>query len=274
MRRTFPPLHRYTALARGVRETYLDLALALNFLVDGLLLLGVNRLLGRPPNYRRCALAALLGAGYAAACLLPGWRFLGSIPGRMGCLALMARIAFGGRREGIRAGLLFLLLSLALGGAAMGFGGGFFGILGAAGCIFLLALYCMGGNRLAQRLLDVELTRNGSKVRLLALADTGNGLRDPITGEQVLIIGPEAAQVLTGLTKKQLADPVGTLAERPIPGLRLIPYRVVGHGGMLLALAVDQARIGQYRGRVLVAFAPEELEASGRYQALAGGMSG
>ena len=53
----------------------------------------------------------------------------------------------------------------------MGFGGGFFGILGAAGCIFLLALYCMGGNRLAQRLLDVELTRNGSKVRLLALAD-------------------------------------------------------------------------------------------------------
>lgn len=274
MRRTFPPLHRYTALARGVRETYLDLALALNFLVDGLLLLGVNRLLGRPPNYRRCALAALLGAGYAAACLLPGWQFLGGIPGRMGCLALMARIAFGGRREGIRAGLLFLLLSLALGGAAMGFGGGFFGILGAAGCIFLLALYCMGGNRLAQRLLDVELTRNGSKVRLLALADTGNGLRDPITGEQVLIIGPEAAQALTGLTKKQLADPVRTLAERPIPGLRLIPYRVVGHGGMLLALAVDQARIGQYRGRALVAFAPEELEASGRYQALAGGMSG
>ena len=43
---------------------------------------------------------------------------------------------------------------------------------------------------------------------------------------------------------------------------------------VLLALAVDQARIGQYRGRALVAFAPEELEASGRYQALAGGMSG
>ena len=186
------------------------------------MLLGVNRLLGRPPNYRHCALGALLGAGYASACLLPGWRFLGGIPWRVGCLALA----------------------------------------------------CMGGNKLGQRLLEVELVRNGRKVHLLALADTGNGLRDPITGEQVLIIGPEAAQALTGLTKKQLADPVGTLAERPIPCLRLIPYRVVGHGGMLLALNVEQARIGQYRGSVLVAFAPEELEASGRYQALAGGMSG
>lgn len=257
-----------------MRETYLDLALALNFLVDGLLLLGVNRLLGRPPNYRRCALGALLGARIRSGVSAAGMAVPGEHSGAHGLPGPHGRIAFGGRREGIRAGLLFLLLSLALGGAAMGFGGGFFGILGAAGCIFLLALYCMGGNRLAQRLLDVELTRNGSKVRLLALADTGNGLRDPITGEQVLIIGPEVAQVLTGLTKKQLADPVGTLAERPIPGLRLIPYQVVGHGGMLLALAVDQARIGQYRGRALVAFAPEELEASGRYQALAGGMSG
>ena len=54
---------------------YLDLAVLLNFLVDGLLLLGTNRLAGHPPQWRRCALAAAVGAIYGGVCLLPGLRF-------------------------------------------------------------------------------------------------------------------------------------------------------------------------------------------------------
>ena len=52
---------------------YLDLAVALNYLVDFLLLMGTDRLSGHPASPGRSALGALLGAVYAGACLIPGF---------------------------------------------------------------------------------------------------------------------------------------------------------------------------------------------------------
>ncbi len=57
---------------------YLDVVAILNFLVDFLLILGTNRLTGFPPEYWRSAAAAGLGGVYGAACLLPGFSFLGN----------------------------------------------------------------------------------------------------------------------------------------------------------------------------------------------------
>lgn len=108
-------------------------------------------------------------------------------------------------------------------------------------------------------------------LRLRALRDTGNTLRDPITGEQVLIVGCAAAEALTGLSAVQLRDPITTLCRQPIAGLRLIPYRAVGNAdGILLAKRFPRIKIGGRAFSGLVAFAPEGLEGSG-YQALTGG---
>ena len=86
----------------------------------------------------------------------------------------------------------------------------------------------------------------------------------------MLIVSSGPAQVLTGLTKQQLRDPVHTMGT--IPGLRLIPYRTIGQTGLLLALQIPAVRIGSWQGSSLVAFAPEGLCADGTYEALTGGM--
>ena len=109
-------------------------------------------------------------------------------------------------------------------------------------------------------------------MRMTALQDTGNTLCDPVTGRPVLVVGVEIAQQLTGLTQQQLRCPVEAIAEAPLPGLRLIPYRAVGQpSGLLLALRLQDVRIGNWKGSSLVAFAPDGLSREGAYQALTGG---
>jgi hypothetical protein len=90
-----------------------------------------------------------------------------------------------------------------------------------------------------------------------------------VTGKSVLVVGADIADRLTGLSRRQLSEPVETISE--IPGMRLVPYRAVGQpSGLLLALTVRKSKIGGKKGSTLVAFAPQILDESGKYQALLG----
>ena len=109
------------------------------------------------------------------------------------------------------------------------------------------------------------------EMNILALKDTGNTLRDPLTGEQVLVAGADVGKELLGLTPHQLQNPVETVGR--IPGLRLIPYHAVGQpGSMLLALRIQNAQIGNRKAQPLVAFAPQVLARGELYQMLTGGV--
>lgn len=254
-------------------EVYLDLVVLLNFLVDFLLLLGTDRLAGFPVRLGRTLAAAALGGLYSGVCLVPGFRFLGNILWRTVALAGMAAIAFGLDRSAVKRGGVFVLLSMALGGIALSLGTSNFPVLIlAAGSVWLLCHVAFGGSVGEREYVPVELTYGPNKLRVIALRDSGNSLRDPITGEQVLVIGANLAQKLTGLTVEQMRTPLETLARRPVSGLRLIPYRTVGNsGGMLLALRFEQVKIGSRMQSAVVAFAPEGLGEGQVYQALAGG---
>lgn len=250
-------------------EVYLDLVVILNFLVDFLLLLGTNRLSGFPLGAKRCALAAVLGGAYSGACMLPGFRFLGSMLWRVVSLGLMAIIAFGCSRSALKRGGVFLLLSMALGGVAMSFGkGNFLTLVLAAAGVWLLCRAAFGETVGGREYVPITLTYGENSASLIALRDSGNTLRDPITGEQVFVIAGEVAQKLTGLSESQLRAPLETLALRPIPGLRLIPYRAVGSGGMLLGLRFENVKLGSRTQSAVVAFAPEGLGRGEAYQAL------
>lgn len=253
---------------------YLDLVVGLNFLVDLLLLLGTNRLSGYPPGIRRLLPAAALGGIYAAGCLLPGFSFLGNNLWRLVSLAIMAGIAFGWNRSALKRSGIFILLSMALGGIVMSLErGGFTAIVLAAAGVWVLCRIGFGERVGGRELIPLELRREDKVLRLTALRDTGNTLKDPITGEQVLIIDSGAACELTGLSADQLRRPLETIAQCPIPGLRLIPYRAVGQsGGMLLALRFKDVRIGNRKTDALVAFAPESIGKVEGYQALTGGV--
>lgn len=252
-------------------EVYLVLAVLLNLIVDFLLMVGANRLAGHPLHIGRCIFAAGIGGLHAGMCVVPGFGFLGSALWRVVSLAAMSVVAFGASRSGLRRGALFALLSMALCGMAIGIGtGGIWGMLGSASGVCLLCVIGFRDGAGSQRFVPVELVYGKRCVRITALRDTGNTLRDPITGRSVLILGSGPAQVLTGLSPQQLRDPINTMGA--LPGLRLIPYRTIGQTGMLLALQIPAVRIGSWRGSSLVAFAPEVLCADGTYEALTGGM--
>ena len=252
---------------------YLDLVMGLNFAVDFLLLLGTNRLAGFPPGYGRAAAGAMLGAVYAGACLLSGLRFLGNGFWRIVFLGLMGILAFGLQSSAWKRTGIFVLLSLAMGGLAMGMNRNTLGhlLISAIG-IFFLCKVAFGGSVGGREFIPITISHGEHSASVIALRDTGNNLKDPVTGEQVLIFGPEAAGRLLALTREQLLTPLKTLTENPGEGLRLIPCSAVGNAGsMLLAKRFSCVKIGDRSTNALVAFAPERIGVGDVYQALAGG---
>lgn len=251
---------------------YLNLVMLLNFLVDFSLLAGTNRLAGYPSDYRCIAASALLGAVYSGACLLRRFRFLGGIHWRVVFFLIMAGIAFGWNPGTIKRCGLFLILSFALGGAAEVLGkGGIPGLLLSAAAMMVLLIAAVGETAGGREFLPLEIVSGNKRLNLVALRDTGHSLRDPISGEPVLIIGCIQACELTGLTHRQLSAPLETIASRALPGLRLIPYRTIGQKqSLMLAMRFENVRINGKQKPTVVAFAPEGLGET-MYQALAGG---
>lgn len=250
---------------------YLVLAVFLNFLVDFLLLLGTNRFCGDSHDLLHCAVGAGVGALHAGACILPGFAFLGNLLWRTVCIGLICAAAFGITKSALRRGAVFWLLRMALGGVAMGIGtDNQWTLVLAAGGICLLCAVIVRWGIGTQQYVPVELCYGGRRMKLTALRDTGNTLFDPVSGQSVLVVGADAAEQLTGLTREQLRRPVESMGI--LPGLRLIPYKTIGkESGFLLGLRLGQVQVGSRRGSRVVAFAPECLSSEGTYQALTGG---
>lgn len=252
---------------------YGEVVMFFNFVVDFLLLYGARRLSGSRCVLRRLLCAAGVGAVYAGICLVPTMHFIGNTLWRCVSLVLMCVVAYGMDKAAIRAGGLFMMLSMALGGIVVclqnpGPGGTvLWAVLLAVGC----GLWVRAGSG-KQSFAQVCIRHNGAENRFMALRDTGNTLRDPVTGDRVLVAGADIADKLLGLSPNELMDPVGTMASGKYRGLRLIPYRTVGQTGqMLLGVLLDEVWVdGEQVGR-LVAFAPQVLGNRDGYQALTGG---
>lgn len=262
---------------------YADGTAVLNFLTDYLLLWGTGALTGKRQGSLRLCLGALLGGLYGGVCLLPGFRFLGGAFWRILFLGLMLALAFGLGRQLLRQGILFLTLTLALGGGGYLLRqGGSLSFLTLGAGAGALALGCRvlarTGTGTGERT-ELTLCLGQRQVRVTALRDTGNGLKDPLTGRAVTVIGPRAAEKLlpVQVDRAALADPASAMENllRQAPGLRLrlIPYQAVGReGGLLLGLRCDRVTAGRERLGELIAISPTELSGNGSYEALTGGI--
>lgn len=250
-------------------ERYAIPVAGIGLVIHLLLLLAAGRLCGITPGPVRLALTAIAGGVYSWLCLHPYLRLLGEGAVHFLALAGMGILCFGWR-SGLRCAAIFVLIALAMEGLAIGIGsGGTWSVL-----ISMLGIgavsYLGFREQQAEGYVDVELRYGDSRVKLLALRDTGNSLRDPVTGSHVLVVGADVAEKMTGLTSQQLRSPVETMGS--IPGLRLIPYRTVGQpAGMLLGMRFPWVKIGKWQGSGIVAFAPDVISLDGSYQALTGG---
>ena len=277
---------------------YIDSVWLLNTLADYLLLLVTARLSGIPLRRRRYFAAAFAGGTYAAAVFLPGFGFLSAVPVKAAMGILLALLAYGGEERLLRLTLLFFGVSCGFAGCTLGLGTLLGGIPVVNGIFYtdvntktLAAAFGAGylavsfvfrsaaRHGVRGELIRVRLCVDGRWTELTALRDSGNTLRDPVSGGSVLVLSPEAAQAaLPWLTADLLNEPAELLQllmktnPRLLP--RLLPYRAVGTtGGLLLSVALPQAEIGGVRCIGLrAALSPTEL--GNGYSALWGGETG
>ena len=279
---------------------YLDRVVLLNLAVDYLLLLATARLAGLPLRRRRLGLCAALGAAYAAAVFLPGCRGLAHPLCRLAAGGAMCRLAWRRERRPWRLTALFFLLSGALAGLllAMGLAAGspeallsrvyhadvsWPVLLGSAiGFGLLLHLvFRQGVRHEGGELMDVTVSLQGRRQRLRALHDTGNTLRDPVSGQPVLVLEQDALRELWPPEAARIVEmrlpPEEKMARlHRLDGTcrwSLLPFCAVGtEAGLLLAVRSDYVKVGSITyPRILLALTPGAVSDGGGYQALWGG---
>ncbi len=252
-------------------EFVMIISLFLNILVNVFLLVASAKLCNFSVKRRKLLFAVLLNVvfvfgtilikQYSVVCNL-FWVLL---------LLILAGNTFGFGKDSVIPGAIFISMSILYDIAISGLiEQKIWSLLLLAVCV-LFVLF-RGRSRDCNRFVPVEIKHRGVKNSFTALHDTGNLLRDPVTGNSVLIVAGDIAQQLTGLTRQQLLNPVDTIQKRAIPGLQLLPYSTIGQPhGLLLAMRFRDIKIGQKRGSGLVAFAPDTFFSDCKYQALTGG---
>ena len=254
----------------GKVRSYIGVVMILNFIVTLLLLFGAGRIGGGPPTAVRAVFGALISGVYCGMCMTPEFSFLAGTLWQIVFLALILLIGFGISRCALRCGAVFCLLQLSLYGITTALEKGAVWVIPAGvAAVLVVSRFALGGKG---DLVPVELQYQDKHLQFTALNDTGNTLKDPITGSPVLVVGSEIAGQLLGLTQQQLKKPAETMTTAKIPGLRLGPFRTIGQsGGLMLALRLKEVKIGSWKGSSLVAFAPEGLSRDGGFQGLSGG---
>ena len=279
---------------------YLDELIALNFLVDYLLLSAAAGLSSVYASRLRRMAAALLGALYACLAFLCPKLYLDSVFGKLAALLFMVLCAYGfgsiGRflRRCVTFALcaaLFAGFSLFMSGAGLSRMGGVLYadipgavILALCVCAYILLeavlRFSFSAAEDKSAVMDVRVFHHGKEAQFGALRDTGNRLRDPLGGARVLVCELAALEsVLPAEIFGVLRDaPDGaaaleSLAERGLGrGFRLVPFRSLGTDcGLLPAFRPDEVYIeGKRRRDVLLAVTAAPFERGAPYRAVIG----
>lgn len=252
---------------------YGDLLFLINAGMDALCFKLTARLLRRPLRRGRLILGSALGGVYAVAALLPEFSpWAAILTDLLACLCICLPVFFrreDGWRHFFPAVGVYLAVSMILGGIMTGLYNllnrtGLCGVLEAAGedgptaWLFLLLAFSGGGIALlcgklfrrAGALSDcrvrVTLRLDGRSAELNGLIDSGNLLRDPLTGAAVI---PVSRQAVERLLPPALLDAVKNGSPASLTGtpearrVRLIPAATAAGETLLLALRVDEVTI-------------------------------
>ena len=259
-----------------MQTVYVDLYFFINFSMDLLCLYLTARLLSGKLSLLRGVLAAALGGLYANAALLLG---IGGIYGFLLdilALALICIVALARRGELKRIPLYILVfagVSSALGGimtalfylfnrsGAFDFikesdGDGIsvwlFAILAAIGAVITL----IGGRGATKKMsaseVELEITLGGRTATLRGMTDSGNLLRDPISGKPCVVVD---SRRLGRLLPTELSELNGVNAISKIGRLRgdmrkrvsIIPVSTASGESMLVGVRAERIRIKKGR---------------------------
>lgn len=258
---------------------YGDILWLIDFSMDLLALGAAARMTGRPARPGRLCAAAALGGLYAVIVLLLPLRGLWGLVLDLGAAVVMMFVAFGScafPRFMLTLGS-FVMMSLLLGGGMTALCNWVAGILGrsagggSVGGFFFIALCGSGISLLWGRLrrraepsvVPLSLEFGEQKISVTALRDSGNLVRDPVTGRGVIFLGERPLRRLCGselarILGERRVDSMAALPSHLSRRLCLIPADTVQGRTLLIALRVDGVYIGgeAYDGLICPAQTP------------------
>lgn len=278
---------------------YVDRVFLLNAVIDYLLLRTTAQLIGAYHYRWRLTIAALLGGVYAVAVFAVP--VLQAVIFRIIVGVLLPIIAFAGEKHLWRHAALFLLISGALAGLILAIGLltgepeqllqrvytaniSWWVLIGSAIVFyFLLELLFYQQARFRKgEIMEITVSLGGKTCQVRALYDTGNTLRNPVDGTNVLIAEADALKkIMAAPTRRVLSEPLppeemlANLYQIGDTSFSLLPFHSVGTDhGLLLAVRSDYIQIGRrICPKTLIALYPKSIGGIA-YQALWSGKDG
>ena len=249
-------------------ELYIDVLFLINFMMDYILLLLVNKMLKCTATHGRICIGAVLGAVLTCVIIVVPmpYTFIKQILFHVLVNTCMIYVGLKIKqlRSFVKAIIMLYIGSFLLGGIIEAFWqyarmGSFFLVVAIVGYYLVLGIWkfitCV--QRWNHCHCDVELYLGNAKYKIRGMIDTGNGLRDPISGKPV--------SVLDRGTMKKL------MGEEMLKDIRYIPYQSIGKkSGVLPAVQIDKMCIYQSEERwveqPLIAICEEEISAGEDYE--------
>lgn len=246
-------------------EFYIDIFFLENVMMDYLVLTLTGSILRRNRNPLRILLASLTGAAGACMLVVSPIRHMPGvlIPGYVLTALLMVWIGFGfSQKRMLAKGVL------CFGGTAFLLGGIFQALASQFSLPMPALAFCSAGiltlflrgyrsvKFRTQNYYDVTLGLHGKTVCVRGLRDTGNQLKDPVTGKPVSILSCDAAKELLDKDVKMF----------------YIPYHSIGKSsGLLPGMTLDYMSIRREKDlqrleRPVIAVSKEPVNRDGKYQ--------
>ena len=258
-------------------SVYVDLFFLINFSMDFLCFFLTAHLLHRKFSLPRVLAASILGGLYADLALFFVTGRILSFVIDVGVCALMCLIAFGEKKH-LSSLPLYLMVYFAMSMALGGIMTALFGILNrssafkgieasdgdgiSAWTFFLLALvsgiitYFSGRffrKKTAQSEAVLEIVYEGRHLVLSAMIDSGNLLRDPLSGKLCIVADLRAMErllpqeIILAAQKKPIA--LEKLSEQHARRVRIIPANTASGFGILLAVRPEKLWLQSQKGR-------------------------
>lgn len=271
-----------------MRVVYIDTLFIINTASNFLLLTATAKICDVFTGKLRIIAAAVLGGVYAVFAALPSFEFLNTLFVKGLVSAVMVLLAFGIHRSFFRLLVIFISVSAALGGLIYAVSLGSDGIFTTPGLrAIALSFLCSAGvitavfrrsGKPSGKTHKISVKFSGKTTEYTAFIDTGNSLKDPISGKPVIIIGLEDLKpVLPDDLYKLLKNLSPTDFLQALSGtqyagkFRLLPYSTVGvTNGMLPAVRAEVRIDEKPSPGTLIAISPTSVSDGGAYSALMG----
>lgn len=282
---------------------YLDLIFLENVFMNSIIIYATVIILKKEIKILRILLGSIIGAIYACVYYISNMKIYSNIILKIILSLVIVYISFGskGIKEFLRELLIFYLTSFTFGGVTFALlyfispgnilfkNGSLVGIYplkmiligGLIGFFIIIISFKSIKNKLSKKdmLCNISIVFEKGKVDINAIIDTGNFLKEPITGKPVIIVEKDVLKNVIPVDILENSQDIingEKIEDKYMAKIRLIPFSALGtENGLLLGIKPDDFYIN-YQGKILenknviVGIYNKKLSKNNRYNALVG----